>query len=120
MAEIEHFVDPVDKSHPKFASVSHVELPLLSACNQMDGKPVMKMSIGEAVKSVGTHTQPFCYINVWANHALPGTNPFSIQDIRLIAERKDVIYVSNIVRYMITLHITGGLALSWFLLFYGY
>ena len=125
MAEIEHFVDPVDKSHPKFASVSHVELPLISACNQMDGKPVMKMSIGEAVKSVGTPTPSvtlpaFCYIIVRANHGLPDTNPFSIQDIRLIAERKDVIYVDNNVRYMITLHITGGLALSWSLLFYGY
>ena len=125
MAEIEHFVDPVDKSHPKFASVSHVELPLLSACNQMDGKPVMKMSIGEAVKSVSTPTPSvtlpaFCYIIVGANHALSGTNLFSIQDIRLIAERKDVIYVDNNVRYMITLLITGGLALSWSLLFYMY
>lgn len=52
MAEIEHFVDPCDKSYPKFASVAHVELPLLSACNQMDGKPATKMSIGEAVTSV--------------------------------------------------------------------
>jgi len=31
MAEIEHFVDPTDKSHPKFASISHLEFPLFSA-----------------------------------------------------------------------------------------
>jgi len=31
MAEIEHFVDPTDKGHPKFDSVSHLELPLFSA-----------------------------------------------------------------------------------------
>lgn len=52
MAEIEHFVDPTDKSHPKFSTVAHVELPLLSACNQMDGKPVVRLTIGGAVKSV--------------------------------------------------------------------
>ena len=34
MAEIEHFVDPNDKSHPKFASsVAHLDLPLLSAAD---------------------------------------------------------------------------------------
>ena len=39
MAEIEHFVDPDSKEfHPKFASVEKLELPLFSACNQMDGK----------------------------------------------------------------------------------
>lgn len=52
MAEIEHFVDPDDKTHPKFASIAHTELPLLSACNQMDGKPTVHMTIGEAVKTV--------------------------------------------------------------------
>jgi len=31
MAEIEHFVDPTDKSHPKFGSIADVELPLWSA-----------------------------------------------------------------------------------------
>jgi len=33
MAEIEHFIDPRDKSHPKFDSVSNLTLPLLSAQN---------------------------------------------------------------------------------------
>merc|ERR1719309_253605 len=39
MAEIEHFCDPNDKSHPKFSKVASTELVLYSACNQMDGQP---------------------------------------------------------------------------------
>ena len=31
MAEIEHFVDPLDKSHPKFKDVADVHMPLWSA-----------------------------------------------------------------------------------------
>jgi glycyl-tRNA synthetase len=34
MAEIEHFVDPLDKRHPKFKSVAHLRLPLYSAAHQ--------------------------------------------------------------------------------------
>ncbi|EEC19534.1 glycyl-tRNA synthetase, putative [Ixodes scapularis] len=49
MAEIEHFVDPNDKSHPKFASVKDLEMVLYSACNQMDGQPAKRITIGEAV-----------------------------------------------------------------------
>ncbi|XP_063901942.1 glycine--tRNA ligase isoform X1 [Zophobas morio] len=49
MAEIEHFCDPVDKQHPKFDNVRSTELLLYSACNQMDGKPAEKLSIGDAV-----------------------------------------------------------------------
>ena len=30
MAEIEHFVDPLDKSHPKFKNYSHLKLALFS------------------------------------------------------------------------------------------
>uniref|UniRef100_A0A914XQF5 Glycine--tRNA ligase n=2 Tax=Plectus sambesii TaxID=2011161 RepID=A0A914XQF5_9BILA len=49
MCEIEHFVDPEDKDHPKFDRVRDYELTLFSACNQMDGKPTEKMTIGKAV-----------------------------------------------------------------------
>lgn len=52
MAEIEHFCDPRDKDHPKFDSVRNVELVLYSACNQMDGKPAYKTTVGEAVEGV--------------------------------------------------------------------
>lgn len=52
MAEIEHFCDPSDKDHPKFANVADLEMTLYSSCNQMDGKPPEKKTIGEAVKNV--------------------------------------------------------------------
>lgn len=53
MAEIEHFCDPNDKSHPKFDDVRDTELLLYSACNQMDGKPAQRLTIGRAVDEVG-------------------------------------------------------------------
>ena len=53
MAEIEHFCDPVDKSHPKFVDVADVNVVLYSACNQMDGMPPERLTIGEAVRTVG-------------------------------------------------------------------
>merc|ERR1719391_237013 len=49
MAEIEHFCDPVDKSHPKFAKVSGTTMTLYSACNQMAGEAAKMLTIGEAV-----------------------------------------------------------------------
>jgi len=52
MAEIEHFCDPQDKKHPKFASVRDTQMLLYSACNQMDGKSAEIVTIGEAVDKV--------------------------------------------------------------------
>uniref|UniRef100_A0A1W7RAJ7 Glycine--tRNA ligase n=1 Tax=Hadrurus spadix TaxID=141984 RepID=A0A1W7RAJ7_9SCOR len=49
MAEIEHFVDPDHKEHPKFDSVRNLQVTLYSACNQMDGKPSELTRIGDAV-----------------------------------------------------------------------
>lgn len=43
MCEIEHFVDPADKSHPKFDRVADIELNLFSACNQLNGKGTEKV-----------------------------------------------------------------------------
>ena len=37
MAEIEHFLDPQNKNHPKFESVAHMKLPLFSAHDQEAG-----------------------------------------------------------------------------------
>nr|CAH7749236.1 unnamed protein product [Callosobruchus chinensis] len=56
MAEIEHFCDPKDKSHPKFNDVRNTELLLYSACNQMDGKPAERVPIGSAVDKVSCCT----------------------------------------------------------------
>jgi len=52
MAEIEHFCDPSDKSHPKFSDVENIVLKLYSACNQMDGQPAVDITIGQAVSKV--------------------------------------------------------------------
>jgi glycyl-tRNA synthetase len=52
MAEVEHFVDPLDKSHPKFIDVQEVKLTLYSAKNQVSGESPVEMTIGEAVKTV--------------------------------------------------------------------
>ena len=46
----EHFCDPVDKLHPKFASCADTEMTLYSACDQMSGQPAKLVSIGDAVK----------------------------------------------------------------------
>ncbi|CCK68585.1 glycine--tRNA ligase KNAG_0B01380 [Huiozyma naganishii CBS 8797] len=52
MAEIEHFVDPLDKSHPKFDEVKDIKLRFLPRDVQEAGatEPVVK-TIGEAVAS---------------------------------------------------------------------
>ena len=53
MAEIEYFVDPLNKSHAKFNEVLDEEISLLSRRLQESGKPPLpvRMTIGEAVKS---------------------------------------------------------------------
>ncbi|VDM32501.1 unnamed protein product [Hydatigera taeniaeformis] len=50
MAEIEYFVDPKDKSHPKFAQYADLKLPLFSACDQMDGKSAQEISLKDAIE----------------------------------------------------------------------
>ena len=52
MAEIEHFVDPNDKSHPKFEDVKDISVTLYSAKNQVSGQSPEEVKIGDAVKSV--------------------------------------------------------------------
>ncbi|ESK91589.1 glycine-trna ligase [Moniliophthora roreri MCA 2997] len=50
MAEIEHYVDPLDKSHTKFNEVRNTVLVLLDRNVQAAGSTqVVKMSVGEAV-----------------------------------------------------------------------
>lgn len=50
MGEIEHYVDPENKSHARFAEVRHIVLPLLNRFVQESGSTqVTKMSIGAAV-----------------------------------------------------------------------
>jgi glycyl-tRNA synthetase len=51
MGEIEHFVDPEDKSHPKFKHYKHYILPLLSQHQQeTTGLALANMTLEQAVK----------------------------------------------------------------------
>jgi len=50
MAEIEHFCDPLDKSHPKFDSIKDLDILLYSAHNQMNGDLPERKTVGEAVE----------------------------------------------------------------------
>jgi len=50
MGEIEHFVNPDDKSHPNFASVYDKELVLFGRDDQLGTGKTKTMKIGEAVK----------------------------------------------------------------------
>ncbi|XP_019170112.1 PREDICTED: glycine--tRNA ligase, mitochondrial 1-like [Ipomoea nil] len=49
LAEIEHFVDPEDKSHPKFSDVSKLEFLMFPREDQVSGRSARKIPLGEAV-----------------------------------------------------------------------
>ena len=48
MAEIEHFCNPNDKRHPKFAKVSHLVLPLFSREHQQGDGKLLNITRGDA------------------------------------------------------------------------
>lgn len=51
MAEIEHFVDPENKKHPKFQEIKDIKLKLWNKENQSKGDTtISEMSIGDAVE----------------------------------------------------------------------
>jgi glycyl-tRNA synthetase (class II) len=53
MAEIEHYVDPLDKAHPRFHEVKDIKLSLLPKEVQLSGKTdLTEMTIGDAVANV--------------------------------------------------------------------
>lgn len=58
LAEIEHFVDPCDKSHPKFENVSSQKVTLYPSENQIEGKPTVNISLGDAVNQVSGNYSP--------------------------------------------------------------
>ena len=64
LAEIEHFVDPTDKSHPKFENVSSQKVTLYPSENQIEGKPSLNISLEDAVNQVGglLFLRHFCQI----------------------------------------------------------
>ncbi|CAA7406570.1 unnamed protein product [Spirodela intermedia] len=53
LAEVEHFVDPQDKSHPKFSEVAQLEFLMFPKEDQLTGQSAKIMALGKAV-SQGT------------------------------------------------------------------
>lgn len=64
MAEIEHFVDPNEKVHPKFPNVADLEIMLYSSKAQTSGQSAQMVRLGDAVEQVrdntGYHTLTVC------------------------------------------------------------
>jgi len=61
MGEIEHFVNPEDKSHPNFASVADKELVLFGRENQLGSGKTQFISAGEAVKCGLVNNETLAY-----------------------------------------------------------
>lgn len=57
MAEIEHFVDPEDKSHPKYAEVADLEFLMFPREEQVSGQSAKKIRLGEAVSKVSVNNR---------------------------------------------------------------
>ncbi|KAI4806331.1 hypothetical protein KUCAC02_017160 [Chaenocephalus aceratus] len=50
MAEIEHFVDPSEKNHPKFSNVADLDILLFSSKAQTSGQSAQIVRLGDAVE----------------------------------------------------------------------
>lgn len=78
MAEIEHFVDPEDKSHPRFKEIQDVVLVLLDREIQLSGstKPI-NMSLGEAVSKgvIANETLAYFMARIYLFLLKIGINP---------------------------------------------
>jgi glycyl-tRNA synthetase len=61
MAEIEHFVNPLDKSHPSFDSVKHNELVLFGRDDQLGSGKTKTIAVGEAVEQGLINNQTLAY-----------------------------------------------------------
>jgi len=64
MAEIEHFVHPDEKDHPKFPQVAGVELSLFSSDNQLTTGKVEKVTAGDAVAAGMISNETLAYFMV--------------------------------------------------------
>ncbi|KAK9160024.1 hypothetical protein Syun_006365 [Stephania yunnanensis] len=61
LAEIEHFVDSDDKSHPKFGNVSNLEFLMFPRDKQTSGEKATKLRLGEAVEKGIVNNQTLGY-----------------------------------------------------------
>ncbi|KAG6811350.1 hypothetical protein H0H92_007857 [Tricholoma furcatifolium] len=78
MAEIEHYVDPADKSHYRFAEVSSQVISLLDRKVQESGSnQTTRMSIGDAVKSgiIANETLGYFVARIYQFLVKIGINP---------------------------------------------
>lgn len=78
MAEIEHFVDPLDKSHNRFKDVRDVSLDLLDRHVQVAGSvETTRMTIGEAVDKgvVANETLGYFMVRIYQYLLKIGINP---------------------------------------------
>lgn len=81
LAEIEHFVDPSDKSHPKFENVSSQTLRLFPSEHQIEGKPPLEITVGDAVnqKIVSSQTMGYFLGRVFLFLLKVGADPNKIR-----------------------------------------
>jgi glycyl-tRNA synthetase len=61
MGEIEHFVNPKDKSHPNFSSIADKELVLFGRDDQLGSGKTKVVSAGEAVKAGLINNETLAY-----------------------------------------------------------
>ncbi|XP_077212109.1 glycine--tRNA ligase, mitochondrial 1-like [Tasmannia lanceolata] len=61
LAEIEHFVDPDDKCHPKYGDVANLEFLMFPREEQLAGKQANKLCLGEAVSKGTVNNQTLAY-----------------------------------------------------------
>ena len=61
MAEIEHFVNPEDKSHQNFASVKSKKLDLFSNVDQLGSGKIKTITVGEAVSTGLVNNETLAY-----------------------------------------------------------
>jgi len=61
LAEIEHFVDPDDKSHPKFKSIAELRVNLLDREEQKRSNQAKLVSFGDAVKQKIINNETLAY-----------------------------------------------------------
>lgn len=77
MAEIEHFVDPKDKTHARFHTIKDIVIPLYTAPNQLEGKGIISLSIGEAVEKgiINNETLGYFIARIYLFLVKIGINP---------------------------------------------
>lgn len=81
MAEIEHFLDPTDKSHPKFENVSSQRVTLYPSEHQIEGKPAENITLEDAVnqKIVSSQTMGYFLGRVYLFLMKVGADPSKVR-----------------------------------------